>query len=161
MWKLHRDWVWWTIACRCVHFCCDPEVLPCSSVPLNSEIFLCSANNNTLCDQSGNCIQKERQEMILCSLCKHIQALLNRRNIYQELCWNLETQRCLGHRTRGLGLGSGGDRELIIRTLPRFRSWNQMLTVTGLGCGAFGRQLWWGLCLTYKAEWGLPHCHSA
>lgn len=45
----------------------------------SSKIMLCSANNNTLHDQSGNYIQKERKRVILCSFYKCIQALLNRK----------------------------------------------------------------------------------
>lgn len=153
--KLPRDWVWWTMPCRGVDSCCGREVRLCSAAPLSSKIILCFARNNTLCDQPGNCIQKERRRNDCVFSLQIYSRLLNRKNICQEETL-LEPGICLGRRTRGLGWESGGGGELVIPTLLSFRRWNQSPTVTGLGGVAFGRQLIWGLCLIYKAEWDLP-----
>lgn len=153
--KLPRDWVWWTMPCRGVDSCCGREVRLCSAAPLSSKIILCFARNNTLCDQPGNCIQKERRRNDCMFSLQIYSRLLNRKNICQEETL-LEPGICLGRRTRGLGWESGGGGELVIPTLLSFRRWNQSPTVTGLGGVAFGRQLIWGLCLIYKAEWDLP-----
>lgn len=154
--KLLRDWVWWTMPCRGVDSCHGREVGLCSAALLSSKIILGFARNNTLCDQPGNCIQKERQRNDRVFSLQIYSRLPNRKNICQEETL-LEPEICLGRRTRGLGWESGGDGEMVIPTLLRFRRWNQILTVTGLGGIAFGRQLIWGLCLVCKAEWDLPH----
>lgn len=137
--------------CRGVDSSSGREVHLCSSAPLSSKIILCFARNNTLCDQPCNCIQKERPRNDFVFSLQIYSRLLNRKRICQEEAL-LEPGICLGHRTQGLGLGSGGDGELVIPTLLRFRHWNRILAVTGLGGVAFGRQLRRGLCLTYKAE---------